>query len=82
MTTNAKDRNNITVISVARLKSALIGPSSTGKITFLNASTPYVSGFSLVATASGFGRSLTGYMAPERKNIGITIKFMITLKLS
>ena len=28
------------------------------------------------------GSLFTGYMAPERKNMGITIKFMMALKLS
>jgi len=41
-----------------------------------------VKGFILVKSFSIGGSIFTGYIAPERKNMGITIKFMITLKLS
>ena len=46
------------------------------------ASIPKVNGFIFAVHFNMSGRFFTGYMAPDRKNIGITIKFMIALKLS
>ena len=80
--TNNTESAMTSPISKSKGKSGLIGPLSRGKNTFFNASTPYVRGFILAAYLKIGGRSFTGYIAPERKNIGMIIKFIITLKLS
>src|SRR4030066_1495354 len=71
----------ITAASIINGKSGLILPFSKGKSTCFKASMPYVRGLSFETICRIDGKSLTGYIAPERKNMGITMKFMITLKL-
>ena len=82
MRTNTIDNRKIIEASAIGEKSGPIGPVSCVKIAFLIASIPYVRGFTLAAICKISGRSLTGYIAPERKNMGIIIKFIMTLKLS
>ena len=82
MRTNAIDNRKIIAASAIGEKSGPIGPVYCAKITFFKASMPYVRGFTFAAICRIFGRSLTGYIAPERKNMGMMMKFMMTLKLS
>ena len=82
MSTNAIESRKIIAASAIGEKSGPIGPVSKVKIAFFIASIPYVRGFTFAAICKISGRSLTGYIAPERKNMGIMIKFIMTLKLS
>ncbi len=82
MKTKSTDVRVIDRTETRREKSGPIGPVTPGKRTCFSASIPYVSGLIFAMKRSISGRSFTGYIAPERKNIGMTIKFIITLKLS
>jgi hypothetical protein len=82
ITTKRIDVKMITAVLVIIEISGPMFPEASGNRACFMMSMPYVNGLSFANILRISGRSLTGYMAPDRKNIGMIIKFMITLKLS
>jgi hypothetical protein len=71
------------IIEMSRLKGKSWASNFfSGKTMYLNASIPYVSGLIIERKPSIWGSNFTGYIAPDKKNMGITMKFIMTLKLS